>query len=108
MPWLFPCFPFASQKDLSTMKSLPLGGISYTPTTLQTFIQSRIDAANEVITAGALAGAGGGARHRAHGAGERHAGQRTGAGDDPRGGCGRAGGRAGGGEELTRTARPLA
>ena len=38
-------------KDLSTTKSIPLGGTTYTPTTLSTFIQSRIDAANEVVTA---------------------------------------------------------
>jgi hypothetical protein len=39
------------QKDLTSTKSLPLGGTTYTPTTLTTFIQSRIDAANEVVTA---------------------------------------------------------
>jgi hypothetical protein len=39
------------QKDLSTTKSIPLGATTYTPATLTTFIQSRIDAANEVITA---------------------------------------------------------
>jgi hypothetical protein len=39
------------QKDLSTTKSIPLGGTTYTPASLTTFIQSRIDAANEVVTA---------------------------------------------------------
>jgi hypothetical protein len=39
------------QKDLTTTKSIPLGGTTYTPATLTTFIQSRIDAANEVVTA---------------------------------------------------------
>ena len=39
------------QKDLSSTKSIPLGGMTYTPATLTTFIQSRIDAANEVVTA---------------------------------------------------------
>ncbi len=38
-------------KDLTTTTSIPLGGTTYTPTTLSTFIQSRIAAANEVITA---------------------------------------------------------
>ncbi len=37
--------------DLQTMSSLPLGGATYTPSSLSAFIQSRIDAANAVITA---------------------------------------------------------
>jgi hypothetical protein len=36
------------QKDLQTMSSLPLGGTTYTPGSLVAFIQSRIDAGNEV------------------------------------------------------------
>jgi hypothetical protein len=39
------------QKDLEQMSSLALGGTTYTPTTLVAFIQSRIDAANQVATA---------------------------------------------------------
>jgi hypothetical protein len=39
------------QKDLQQMSSLPLGGATFTPTTLTAFVQSRIDAANEVATA---------------------------------------------------------
>lgn len=39
------------QKDLTSTKSIPLGATTYTPTTLAAFIQSRIDAVNEVITA---------------------------------------------------------
>ncbi len=39
------------QKDLSTMSSLPLGGETFTPATLTAFIQSRIDAGNEVVVA---------------------------------------------------------
>ena len=37
--------------DLQTMTSLPLGGTSYTPTSLVAFIQSHIDAANAIVTA---------------------------------------------------------
>jgi hypothetical protein len=37
--------------DLQTMSSLPLGGATYTPSSLAAFIQSRIDAANAVLTA---------------------------------------------------------
>ena len=37
--------------NLSQMPSLLLGGTTYTPTTLEAFIQSRIDAANQVATA---------------------------------------------------------
>jgi hypothetical protein len=37
--------------DLQTMSSLPLGGTTYTPSSLVAFIQSRIDAANAVLTA---------------------------------------------------------
>jgi hypothetical protein len=39
------------QKDLSTMSSLPLGGETFTPATLVTFVQSRIDAGNQVVVA---------------------------------------------------------
>jgi len=39
------------QKDLSTMSSLPLGGETFTPATLTAFVQSRIDAGNEVVVA---------------------------------------------------------
>ena len=39
------------KKDLQTMSSLSLGGTTYTPASLMAFIQSRIDAANGVITA---------------------------------------------------------
>jgi hypothetical protein len=39
------------QKDLSTMSSLPLGGETFTPVTLMAFVQSRIDAANQVVVA---------------------------------------------------------
>ena len=38
-------------KDLTTMTSLPLGGTTYTPTSLAARIQSRIDQANAVMTA---------------------------------------------------------
>ncbi|MGD0525543.1 MAG: hypothetical protein ABSE49_10385 [Polyangiaceae bacterium] len=38
------------QKDLQTMSSIPLGGTTYTPGSLVAFIQSRIDAGNEVET----------------------------------------------------------
>ena len=38
------------KKDLQTMSSLSLGGTTYTPTTLEALIQSRIDAANGVIS----------------------------------------------------------
>jgi hypothetical protein len=37
--------------DLQTMTSLPLGGTTYTPTSLVAFIQSHIDAANAIVTA---------------------------------------------------------
>ncbi len=37
--------------DLQTMTNLPLGGTSYTPTSLVAFIQSHIDAANAIATA---------------------------------------------------------
>jgi hypothetical protein len=39
------------QKDLKTTSSLPLGGTTYTPTTLTQLVQSRIDAANAVANA---------------------------------------------------------
>jgi hypothetical protein len=39
------------KKDLQTVSSLPLGGDTYTPTSLVAFIQSRIDAANAVAIA---------------------------------------------------------
>jgi hypothetical protein len=39
------------QKNLEQMSSLALGGTTYTPATLVAFIQSRIDAANQVATA---------------------------------------------------------
>ena len=39
------------EKDLQTMPALPLGGTAYTPGSLVAFVQSRIDAANGVITA---------------------------------------------------------
>jgi hypothetical protein len=38
-------------KDLSTMSSLPLGAETYTPASLVAFVQSRIDAANQVAVA---------------------------------------------------------
>ena len=37
--------------DLQSMSSFPLGGTTFTPTSLAAFIQSRIDAANAVTTA---------------------------------------------------------
>jgi hypothetical protein len=39
------------KQDLQTMSSLPLGGQTYTPSSLVAFIQSRIDAANAVLAA---------------------------------------------------------
>ncbi len=39
------------KQDLQSMSSLPLGGATYTPSSLAAFIQSRIDAANEVLAA---------------------------------------------------------
>jgi hypothetical protein len=39
------------QKDLTLMSSLPLGGQTFTPATLVAFVQSRIDAGNEVVVA---------------------------------------------------------
>jgi hypothetical protein len=39
------------QKDLLTMSSIPLGGTMYTPGSLVAFVQSRIDAGNQVTTA---------------------------------------------------------
>jgi hypothetical protein len=39
------------QKDLSTMSNLPLGSETFTPASLVAFVQSRIDAANEVTVA---------------------------------------------------------
>lgn len=39
------------KQDLQTMSSLPLGGATYTPSSLTAFIQSRIDAANAVLAA---------------------------------------------------------
>ncbi|HEY3821355.1 MAG TPA: hypothetical protein VGL81_29515 [Polyangiaceae bacterium] len=39
------------QKDLETMSSLPLGGETFTPASLVTLVQSRIDAGNQVVTA---------------------------------------------------------
>jgi hypothetical protein len=39
------------QKDLLTMSSIPLGGTTYTPGSLVAFVQSRIDAGNQVATA---------------------------------------------------------
>jgi hypothetical protein len=39
------------QKDLLTMSSIPLGGTMYTPGSLVAFVQSRIDAGNEVAMA---------------------------------------------------------
>jgi hypothetical protein len=39
------------EKDLQNVASLPLDGETYTPTSLVAFIQSRIDAANEVAAA---------------------------------------------------------
>jgi len=39
------------QKDLQTMSSLPLGGETYTPASLVTLVQSRIDAGNQVVVA---------------------------------------------------------
>ncbi len=38
-------------QDLKQMTTLYLGGTTYTPTTLKAFVQSRIDAANQVATA---------------------------------------------------------
>jgi hypothetical protein len=38
------------QKDLQTMSSLLLGGTTYTPGSLVAFVQSRIDAGNQVVT----------------------------------------------------------
>ncbi len=39
------------QKDLQNVPSLLLGGTTYTPGSLAAFIQSRIDAVNQVATA---------------------------------------------------------
>jgi len=39
------------EEDLQSMPSFPLGGTIYTPATLAAFIQSRIDAANQIVTA---------------------------------------------------------
>ncbi len=39
------------QKDLQTMSSLPLGGETFTPASLVAFVQSRIDAGNQVTIA---------------------------------------------------------